>query len=223
MRIASLKHVVPFLVAAVSLGPAASLSIGVAEAATSTGGARAASTSSSAPAGTGSATSGSATSGSATSGSGTSASGTEATEGGASPGTSAPGSTSRKTLATWYGPGFYGHTTACGQKMSPTLVGVASRKLACGTLVRFGYRGHELTVPVLDRGPYGHIGATWDLTAGAARALTINETVHVAAQVVGSLPNSTTLGEPPAADPLSEASAGGTAASGGEPAGNSPA
>ena len=59
------------------------------------------------------------------------------------------------TLATWFGPGFYGHATACGQTMSPTIVGVASRTLPCGTLVQIGYRGHLLTVPVLDRGPYG--------------------------------------------------------------------
>jgi rare lipoprotein A (peptidoglycan hydrolase) len=112
-----------------------------------------------------------------------------------------------RTLATWFGPGFYGHTTACGQTMSPTLVGVASRTLACGTLVQFAYRGHELTVPVLDRGPYSRIGAVWDLTAGAARALRIRETVHVLAKVVGNTANTPTLGEAVEASPLSEASA----------------
>jgi rare lipoprotein A (peptidoglycan hydrolase) len=103
---------------------------------------------------------------------------------------------SKPTLATWFGPGFYGHTTACGQTMSPALVGVASRTLACGTLVQIDYRGHQLTVPVLDRGPYGHIGATWDLTAGAARALKIKETVHITTAIVGSLPNTPALGLP---------------------------
>ena len=58
--------------------------------------------------------------------------------GGAPPAPAVPG---KSTLATWFGPGFYGHSTACGQKMSPTLVGVASRTLACGTLVQIGYRG----------------------------------------------------------------------------------
>jgi hypothetical protein len=129
----------------------------------------------------------------------------------AAPGTS--GSTSggaapvptagRPTLATWFGPGFYGHATACGQRLTPQLVGVASRTLPCGTLVQIGYRGHELTVPVLDRGPYGHNGAVWDLTSGAARALEIRDTVRITTQIVGSLPNSPTLGEPPTSSPLS--------------------
>ena len=107
-----------------------------------------------------------------------------------------PGQPGRRTLATWFGPGFYGHKTACGQTMSPALVGVASRTLPCGTLVRVGYRGQQLTVPVLDRGPYGHIGAVWDLTAGAARSLDITETVHVVTEVVGGLPNTPSLGQP---------------------------
>ena len=87
------------------------------------------------------------------------------TSGGAAP----EPTTGKPTLATWFGPGFYGHATACGQRLTPQLVGVANRTLPCGTLVQIGYRGHALTVPVLDRGPYGHNGAAWDLTAGAAR------------------------------------------------------
>jgi rare lipoprotein A len=121
------------------------------------------------------------------------------TSGGAAPAPTA----GRPTLATWFGPGFYGHATACGQRLTPQLVGVANRTLPCGTLVQIGYRGHELTVPVLDRGPYGHNGAAWDLTSGAARALEIRETVRITTQIVGSLPNSPTLGEPPTASPLS--------------------
>jgi rare lipoprotein A (peptidoglycan hydrolase) len=99
-------------------------------------------------------------------------------------------------IATWFGPGFYGKQTACGQTLTPAVVGVANRTLPCGTLVSVTYEGHSLTVPVLDRGPYGH-GANWDLTAGAAQALDITETVRVATHVVGSIPNSPTLGLPP--------------------------
>jgi peptidoglycan lytic transglycosylase len=115
------------------------------------------------------------------------------TSGGAAP---APGSVNQRTMATWYGPGFYGHTTACGQKLTPKLVGLASRTLPCGTLVQIAYHGHLLTAPVLDRGPYGHSGAVWDLTWGAARELQIKETVRIATQVVGSVPNTPALGEP---------------------------
>ncbi len=67
----------------------------------------------------------------------------------------------------WYGPGFYGHRTACGQALTETLIGVASRTLACGTLVEFRYAGRTVTAPVVDRGPYV-AGRQWDLTAGLA-------------------------------------------------------
>ena len=122
------------------------------------------------------------------------------TSGGAAP---TPGPTSKQTVATWYGPGFYGHKTACGQKLTPKLVGLASRTLPCGTLVRISYGGHLLTAPVLDRGPYGHNGAVWDLTSGAARALEIKETVRIGTQVVGSVPNAPTLGQSPFSTALS--------------------
>src|SRR3978361_725340 len=50
-------------------------------------------------------------------------------------------------LATWFGPGFYGQRTACGQTLTPAVVGVANRTLPCGTLVRFGYKGRAATSP----------------------------------------------------------------------------
>lgn len=68
----------------------------------------------------------------------------------------------------WYGSGFYGQRTACGQTLTKTLVGVANRTLPCGTLVMFRnpYNGDTITVPVVDRGPYV-AGREWDLTRGA--------------------------------------------------------
>jgi hypothetical protein len=54
-------------------------------------------------------------------------------------------------IASWYGPGFYGNRTACGQTYTPEIVGVAHRSLRCGTLVVLEYRGRTLTVPVIDR------------------------------------------------------------------------
>jgi rare lipoprotein A (peptidoglycan hydrolase) len=100
-------------------------------------------------------------------------------------------------IATWFGPGFYGKKTACGQTLTPAVVGVANRTLPCGTLVKVSYGGHALVVPVLDRGPYSHIGADWDLTAGAATALGISETVRIGTRIVGSAANVPTLGAPP--------------------------
>ena len=102
-------------------------------------------------------------------------------------------------IATWFGPGFYGNQTACGQTLTPQVIGVANRTLPCGTLVKVSYAGRTLTVPVVDRGPYSHIGADWDLTAGAAAALGITETVRIGTRVVGAAPNTPTLGLPPAA------------------------
>lgn len=76
----------------------------------------------------------------------------------------------RPAVATWYGPGFYGRTTACGQKMTRRLVGVAHKRLPCGTKVAVHYKGRSLVVPVVDRGPYRK-NTDWDLTAAAARSL----------------------------------------------------
>lgn len=70
----------------------------------------------------------------------------------------------------WYGPGFYGQGTACGQTLSKALVGVAHRSLPCGTLVTFRANGRVLTVPVVDRGPYVS-DRIFDLTVGACRLL----------------------------------------------------
>jgi rare lipoprotein A (peptidoglycan hydrolase) len=113
-------------------------------------------------------------------------------------------------IATWFGPGFYGNKTACGQTLTPSVVGVANRTLPCGTLVKVVYDGHALTVPVLDRGPYSHIGADWDLTAGAAQSLGITETVRINTKIVGAAPNTPTLGLP--AVPPANALAGGAVA-----------
>jgi len=86
----------------------------------------------------------------------------------------------RKAIATWYGPGFYGRRTACGQRMSRTLVGVAHRKLPCGTPVSLLYRGRTITVPVVDRGPFAN-NASWDLTAATAQALGFEYTDKIGA------------------------------------------
>jgi rare lipoprotein A (peptidoglycan hydrolase) len=128
----------------------------------------------------------------------------------------APAPTIHKVaLATWFGPGFYGQMTACGQTLTPTVVGVANRTLPCGTLVKFSYKGRGLTAPVIDRGPYGHNGAQWDLTTEAAHALGMADLARIRTRIVGSVPNTPTLGLPSAstsAAPASTATTGGAAA-----------
>jgi rare lipoprotein A (peptidoglycan hydrolase) len=87
----------------------------------------------------------------------------------------------RPSLATWYGPGFWGNETACGIPLTADLQGVAHRTLPCGTQVAISYEGRTIVVPVVDRGPYGIAGADWDLTQAAAFALGMTETSTVGA------------------------------------------
>jgi rare lipoprotein A (peptidoglycan hydrolase) len=72
--------------------------------------------------------------------------------------------------ATWYGPGFYGRRTACGQTLTTTTLGVANKSLPCGTKVTLAYHGHYAIARVIDRGPYA-AGYTFDLTSATAKAL----------------------------------------------------
>ena len=77
--------------------------------------------------------------------------------------------------ASWYGPGLYGNSTACGGALTPWRLGVAHKSLPCGTKVTFRYRGRSVTVPVIDRGPY-IAGREWDLTAATKAALGFGST-----------------------------------------------
>ena len=72
--------------------------------------------------------------------------------------------------ASWYGPGLWGNKTACGQTLRPMTLGVAHKKLPCGTTVKFVYRGRSVVTQVIDRGPYVD-GRAWDLTKAASDAL----------------------------------------------------
>jgi Lytic transglycolase len=78
----------------------------------------------------------------------------------------------RTSGSSWYGPGLYGHGTACGQTLTTTLVGVAHKTLPCGTVVEFRNpsNGRVVTARVVDRGPYVS-GRAWDLTAALCRLL----------------------------------------------------
>lgn len=86
-------------------------------------------------------------------------------------------------LTTWYGPGFFGNRTACGQRLREGTWGVAHRTLPCGSLVHIGFKGRSVVVPVIDRGPYG--SASVDLTQRTATQLRF--TRHGRANVVATL------------------------------------
>jgi len=81
----------------------------------------------------------------------------------------------RRAAASWYGPGFYGQRTACGSTLSAGRIGVANKTLPCGTKVRLRYRGHTVTAPVIDRGPYVG-GRDYDLTPATKNRLHFGST-----------------------------------------------
>jgi len=97
----------------------------------------------------------------------------------------APASASdyRRVSATWYGPGFFGHRTACGGRLTHRTLGVAHKRLPCGTMVSLRYHGRTVVVPVIDRGPYSH-GIDFDLTYATARKLGMSQTSRLRAASV---------------------------------------
>ena len=60
----------------------------------------------------------------------------------------------RYAQASWYGPGFYGNRTACGQTLTSSTRGVAHKSLPCGTKLSIRKGSKEVHVRVIDRGPY---------------------------------------------------------------------
>lgn len=81
----------------------------------------------------------------------------------------------RRGFASWYGPGLYGHRTACGGRLTPTVLGVAHKTLPCGTRVTFHLNGRTVTARVIDRGPFA-AGRDWDLTPALKRRLHFGST-----------------------------------------------
>lgn len=86
----------------------------------------------------------------------------------------------RAVKATWYGPGLYGNQLACGGRLTHRTLGVAHRRLPCGTKVALRYHGRTVVVPVIDRGPYAR-GVSYDLTQATAQKLGMTQTARVAA------------------------------------------
>ena len=84
----------------------------------------------------------------------------------------------RRALASWYGPGLYGGSLACGGRLSPGTLGVAHKSLPCGTKVTLHHRGRTVRVRVIDRGPY--VGAReFDLTSATRQRLGFSGTGSV--------------------------------------------
>ena len=74
--------------------------------------------------------------------------------------------------ASWYGPGFYGRTTANGERFRKGTLTAAHRTLPFGTKVRVTnlWNGRSAVVRINDRGPF-HGRRVIDLAHGAASQL----------------------------------------------------
>lgn len=87
-------------------------------------------------------------------------------------------------IASWYGPGFYGNRTACGQVYTPEIMGVAHRLLPCGTQIRItSPAGVTIVAPVIDRGPY-IVGRSLDLSNATRAALSCSDLCRVRMTVI---------------------------------------
>jgi len=81
----------------------------------------------------------------------------------------------RPAQASWYGPGFYGNRTACGQTLTTGTVGVAHKTMPCGTKLKLHHKGKTVKVKVIDRGPY-HGNREFDLTGATKQKLGFGST-----------------------------------------------
>lgn len=81
----------------------------------------------------------------------------------------------RPAEASWYGPGFYGNQTACGQTLTTSTIGVANKTMPCGTKLTLRYQGREVDVKVIDRGPYSG-DREFDLTSATKDKLGFGST-----------------------------------------------
>jgi hypothetical protein len=93
----------------------------------------------------------------------------------------------RSAKATYFGPGLFGNRTACGQRLTRRLRGIAHRSLPCGSIVELVYKGRILRAPVVDRGPFAR-GIRYDLTQATARDLGFTTTDVIGAAQVASPP-----------------------------------
>jgi rare lipoprotein A (peptidoglycan hydrolase) len=81
----------------------------------------------------------------------------------------------RSAAASWYGPGFYGNRTACGQTLTSGMLGVAHKTMPCGTKLKLRHRGRTVKVEVIDRGPYAG-DREFDLTEATRNKLGFGST-----------------------------------------------
>jgi rare lipoprotein A (peptidoglycan hydrolase) len=90
----------------------------------------------------------------------------------------------RTARASWYGPGFYGHTMAGGGNLQRNSMILAHKSLPFGTLVEVSVNGTSVVAPVRDRGPYVR-GREFDLGPGVRKALGVWGVFTIRYRIVG--------------------------------------
>lgn len=100
-----------------------------------------------------------------------------------------PGRDIQRGIASWYGPGFHGRTTANGEKFDMHELTAAHKTLPFGTrvLVHNPRTGKQVVVRINDRGPYAR-GRVIDLSKAAASALGLKSRGHDAVVLREVLP-----------------------------------
>ena len=85
---------------------------------------------------------------------------------------------SYQVLASWYGPGFDGNTTANGEIFNQYDLTVAHPSLPFGTRLQISYNGNSVIARVNDRGPFKYVKGEYftedrgiDLSQGTAQAI----------------------------------------------------
>ncbi|WP_300163012.1 septal ring lytic transglycosylase RlpA family protein [Solidesulfovibrio sp.] len=103
-------------------------------------------------------------------------------------------------VASWYGPGFHGRLTSCGEIYDQNQLTCAHKLLPMHTMVRVTNleNGRSEVLRVNDRGPFV-AGRIVDLSLAGAKALAVygRGTARVRVEVVGDVPGATPGGELP--------------------------
>ena len=103
-------------------------------------------------------------------------------------------------IASWYGPGFHGHTTSCGEIYDQYKLTCAHKLLPMHTMVRVTNleNGRSLVLRVNDRGPFV-AGRIIDLSQAGAKELGVHAkgTARVRLEIEGEVPGVAPGGELP--------------------------
>ena len=91
----------------------------------------------------------------------------------------------KKGIASWYGPGFYGRLTANGERYNDRDLTAAHKTFPFGTKIKVTNlnNGRSVVVRINDRGPYVR-GREIDLSSQAARVLDISGIAQVKLEVI---------------------------------------